>query len=90
MDTAMQILVIIVSATLTLFLVVAIFALVYIIKIVKSLQRVTDKAEELVDKAEMVGELVGKAAGPVAIGRLITNVADTVFKKGKHGKGSDK
>ncbi len=86
----MQILVIIVSATLTLFLVLAIVALVYIIRIVKSLQRVTDKAEDLVDKAEMVGELFGKAAGPVAIGRLVTNITDTVFKKSsKHRKGSD-
>lgn len=87
MNTAMQILVIIVSGTLTLFLVLAIVLIVYVIKVIKSVQRITDKAEDVIDKAEMVGEIFGKAAGPVAIGRLITNVADNVFKK-NNKKGS--
>ena len=89
MDTAMQVLVIIVSATLTLFLILAAVTLIAILRLIKSIRRVTDKAEQLVDKAEMVGEIFGKAAGPVAVGRLITNVADHVFKYGKKHKESD-
>lgn len=82
----MQVLVIIVSATLTLFLIIAIVLLVMAIKLVSSIKRITDKAEHVVDQAEVVGAMLGKAAGPVAIGRLVTNLADTVFKHNAKGK----
>ena len=52
----------------------------------RTLKRIIDKAEAITDKAEMVGEFFGKAAGPVASGRLITHVADTVLKHGKKSK----
>jgi membrane protein implicated in regulation of membrane protease activity len=83
MDTAMQVLVIIVSATLTLFLLLAIVALIYLIKVLHALKRLTDKAEVLADKAGVVGEFIGRAAGPVAVGRLLTHVAESVFNHGK-------
>ena len=86
MNTAMEVLVIIVSATLTLFLLLAIVVLVFLLKVLHSIRRITQKAEAIADKAEMVGEFFGKAAGPVAIGRLITNIADNVFKHNKHHK----
>ncbi|GAC1386614.1 MAG: hypothetical protein NVS1B7_3950 [Candidatus Saccharimonadales bacterium] len=86
MNTATQILVIIVSATLALFLVVAITLLVYALKLVRTLQRIADHAEQIADKAEMVGEFIGKAAGPVAIGRFVTHITDNVLKHRNNSK----
>ena len=84
MEGAAGTLVIILSVTLAIFLLVAIVALVKIIQILNHLKSISEKAEKLADTAESVGEFFKYSAGPVAIGRLISNIADSVFKK--HGR----
>lgn len=87
MSTAEQILVIVLAAALALFLLLAIIATVKVIQILNQLKKLTEKAEKVVDTAEHMSEVFTKAAGPVAIGRLITNIADSVFNhKSKRGK----
>lgn len=83
-----QIILAILASTLAIFLVVAIIATVAVIKLVKQLQHITQKAESIADRAEAVSEFVGKAAGPVAIGKLLIGLVESV--KGsvnKSGKG---
>jgi len=81
MDNAEQILVIILSSTLTIFLIVNIVALVFIIKLVKSVRRISEKAEALTDKAEAVSEFVQHAAGPVLMGKVLAGISDHFFSR---------
>jgi hypothetical protein len=83
MDTASQILLIIVSTFLSLFLLVSIILLVKLIKLIKSVNRVAEKAEHLVDSAEAATELLRKTAGPVAVGKFIANIVESVVKRRK-------
>lgn len=83
MEEAQEILVIIVSATLTIFLLISIVLLVLLIKLVKSIKRVTDKAEAVVDKAESVADVFSHAATPLMMGKIISNIFDGVKSKAK-------
>lgn len=85
MENAQEILVIIVSSVLTLFLLISIVLLILIIKLVLSVKRVVNKAEQLADKAEALGEFVQHATTPIMVGRILTNVFDK-FTKGSKSK----
>lgn len=88
MENAEEILVIILSSFLALFLLLGIVILVKSIQIINSLKRITDKAEKIVDKAENIGEFFQRTTSSLAIGRLLTQVANAVFKHDeKGGKG---
>ena len=86
MNTAAEVLLIIVSGVLAIFLIVAIIAVIKLIQVLKSLKRITEQAEKLADSAEAVGEFFRKSAGPVALGKLVANVAESVIRH-KKGKG---
>lgn len=82
----MQILVIILSVTLAIFLILGIVLTIKLIQIANGLKRITTKAEDVVDKAEAAAEVFQKAAAPVAIGRLISNITDLIGRKDKGDK----
>lgn len=79
-------LVIILSVMLGLFLTLAIILLVWLLKIVKQVKRITDHAENAVDKAEQVADFFQKTATPVALMKLVANISDFVQKSNKKGK----
>jgi len=87
MNTAEQILVIITSAVLILFLLLAIAATIYLIKLVRNIRRVVAKAEDVVDSAEAVAEAfknVGEnVGGPLAAFKLVRNIVELVNKTHK-------
>ena len=84
MSNAEQILVVILASFLALGLLLSIFALVKIVQILNAIKRITAKAESVADKAESVSGFFAKTAAPAAIGRLLLNLASTVWqKKGK-------
>ena len=85
MDTAMQVLVVIVSATLTVFLIVSIIVLVKIIQVLNDVKRITKKAEHIADQAEAVVNFFQNSAVPVAIVKLISNIIQS-FKSKKSRK----
>ncbi len=85
MNTSEQVLVIFLSSALAVFLLVAIIATIKLIQILNHIKRITEKAEQLADKAEAVGEFFRKSAGPIAVGKLLSNIVETVFKR-KQGK----
>lgn len=88
MNTSEQALVVILSASLAVLLGLSIIAVVKIIQILNTIKSITDRAEVLTEKAEVIGNFVQKAAGPIAIGRLITNIADNVFQSRSSNKTS--
>lgn len=87
MGNAEQILVIILASALAVFLILAIVAAIKFIQILNHLKRISQKAEKLANTAETVGEFFKYTAGPAAIGKLLSNVHDAVFKRGKKAKG---
>jgi hypothetical protein len=74
MNTASEVLLIIVSSVLSLFLLAGIVALVKIIQVLNHIKRITEKAESIADKAEAVSEFFEKTAGPAAIMKLVGNI----------------
>ncbi|HEY5667929.1 MAG TPA: hypothetical protein VIR03_02065 [Candidatus Saccharimonadales bacterium] len=81
LSTVQEILVIILAAALALFLLLAIAAAVLIIRLLRTLKQIVDRAEHVVESAEAVGEFFSKAAGPVGILRIIQALVDHKRKK---------
>lgn len=71
MEHAQEILVIIVSATLTLFLLAAITVLVLIARLVLIAKRTINKAEHVIDSAETATTIIKNAGGPLAALKII-------------------
>ena len=82
---AEKILVIILSATLALFLVLAIIAVSKIILILGHLKRIAEKAEHIADSAETVGEFFKTGAKSMSVAKLFVHAYETVMNKTKHG-----
>lgn len=82
---AFEILVIILSITLAIFLVLAIILTSVLIKLAKQMRNITAKAEVVMDDVETVSGFFRKTAAPVAIGNLLSNIVSTLTdrKKGK-------
>lgn len=79
-----DILVIILSVALAVFLILAIVLTVFLIKLVSQLRVISKKAEEIVDDVEAVSGFFRKSAGPVAVTSLISNIVSKVSEmKGK-------
>jgi hypothetical protein len=87
MGNAEETLVVILAAALAVFLVLAIVAVIKLIQILNHLKRISEKAEGLVQTAESVGEFFKYTAGPAAIGKLLSNISEAVFKHSKKSKG---
>ncbi|HSX27638.1 MAG TPA: hypothetical protein VLG25_02555 [Patescibacteria group bacterium] len=78
MENAETVLVVFLSGALAVFLILGIFALIKVNQILEHLRHISEKAESIADKAEAVGEFFEKTAGPVAIGKLLSNVVEAV------------
>lgn len=81
MENAQTILVVMLSSALAVFLLLGIILLAICIKIAGHIKRISENAEAISDKAENVAEFISNAAAPLAAGKLISNVLDTVFGK---------
>ena len=71
MSTTFDILVIILSSLLAIFLVLSIIATVLVLKLISSLRQIVAKGEHLVDNAEAIGETLRRNAGAVSIVRVL-------------------
>ncbi|HUS26447.1 MAG TPA: hypothetical protein VMY99_03805 [Nevskiaceae bacterium] len=80
MDDAEQILIIIISSFLGVFLILSIIFLVQMLRLVKTLRHIAQTAEKVIDSAESVGDVFRKAAGPLGFMRIVSAVADTVSR----------
>jgi len=85
MNTAFDVLVIILSSLLGIFLIIAIITSVLIYKLVKSVRRVVAKGEHFVDSAEAAAEMFKSAAAPAGAMRSLFNIIEVVTKHKKKG-----
>lgn len=90
MTTAEQILVVFLSTALAIFLVVAIIAGIQAIRLLKTLNRVADKAETLANSAESAATMVRQTIGALSLSRFVRSVVNFAHKKEGKEKGGSK
>lgn len=83
MDNVEQILLIILAASLAVFIILAVIATYKVIQVLNHLKIISEKAEKLANTAENVGDFFKYTAGPAAIAKLIANISSIVFKHNK-------
>ncbi|MGH7156566.1 MAG: hypothetical protein ACREGG_00385 [Candidatus Saccharimonadales bacterium] len=76
MNTASEVLVIIVSSVLAIFLLVLIVCLVYVVKILKQVRRITYRAENVADSVEAAASAFERTASPLAILKIVGNIIE--------------
>lgn len=77
-NSAYEVLVIILSVTLAVFLILAIIAAVKINQLLDQMKRISDKAEKFANTAESVGEFISASTGPAAFGRFFAAVGEAM------------
>jgi hypothetical protein len=86
LSTTQQILVIFLSTALAILLVLSIIIAAMVIRLLKTLRLIADKAERLVESAEAVGSVFKNAAGPLGVFRFLHGLMDTVRAKQDNDK----
>ena len=86
MENATEILVIILSSFLALFLLLGLILTVMLIRLTKTISRVAEKAEGAVGNVEAAASVLKNAAGPLAAGKFLVNIADLFVNKTKGKK----
>lgn len=71
---------IIVSSALTVFLLVLILALVYVLKVLKQVKRITERAENVAGSVEAAATTFERAASPLALLKLIGGIVEGAAK----------
>lgn len=83
MNIAAEILVIILSVTLTVFLIFAIILTVYLINLTRQIRKVTDSAERTVDNIESAVSHAVKVSFPVLFAGMIAKIFNKNNKEKK-------
>jgi uncharacterized protein YoxC len=83
MDTAAEVLLIVVSSALTIFLIAFIVAIIYFIGILKQVKKITMQAEIAVDSIESAANTLKNTASPLAVIKLIGNIVNQASKMNK-------
>jgi hypothetical protein len=78
---AFEILVIILSVFLGIFLILSIVIAVQTLKLIRSLQEVAAKGGAIVDRVEEIGETFAKNAGAAGLLRLLMNFVTSATKR---------
>lgn len=81
LDTAQQILVIILASALAVFLILAITVVVLVIRLLQKLRLIADKAEKVVETAGSLGDMFKKTTGTVGLFRFVQSVVGMVQQK---------
>ena len=76
-----DILVIILSVCLAIFLVLGIVVLVYLVKFIKNIKEISDKAKTMVDDAGSVIGTMKKAAAPAVVAKFVADQIGNAVKK---------
>jgi len=83
MNTAAEVLLIIVSSVLAVFLIVAIIAMVYVIKIGKQVKHITEHAENVAESMESAANTFKKTATPLAFLKIVGSIVEGATRSRK-------
>lgn len=77
----MEILVIINSVVLVIFLLIAIIAGIKLVVVLRQVQRVVQKAEDAADTVESVGKAIKEAVVPLGAVKIVSNIFEHVTRQ---------
>ncbi len=80
---AFNILVIVLSCLLGIFLILSIITAVLVMKLMRSLREIVAKGEHLVDSAEAIGEVLRRNAAAAGVVKLLLSFMGNARKRGK-------
>jgi uncharacterized protein Yka (UPF0111/DUF47 family) len=83
---AYHILVIVLASFLGLFLLLAVIIAVLVIKIVRSVKKITDRAERAAHSVGTAADFIKHAASPMTIGKVIGTIVNVVRSSSKDTK----
>jgi hypothetical protein len=83
LDSASQALLIIVSATLTVFLILLSIALGYFIRLIRKFNGLIEKAESVASSVESAAQSFEKSAGPISVLKYMSSVFSGTKNKGQ-------
>lgn len=83
-----DVLVIILSVMLAIFLGLAIVLTAYLVKFVKNIKEISEKAKEMVNDASSVAATMKKAAAPTVVAKFVTDQISNAVKK--HSKDKER
>jgi predicted PurR-regulated permease PerM len=83
--TSFNVLVVILSVTLFLFLVLSILIAIKTLQIMNHVKSITERAEKVAENVESVSSFFQKTAGPVAVTKLVANIIEN-FRNEKRAK----
>ncbi len=81
-----DVLVIFLSTALAIFLVLAIIFTVYLIRIAKIVNEISEKARSAVDSVESAARLFNRSAAPAAFMKILANIVESVTERRKGKK----
>ena len=94
--TAFEWVVMVLAIAFALLLIITIVLAIYLTKLAKKLNEITEKADRVADNVEAASNFFKHSAGPVAITKFLSNIVETVnnvteaktkkSKKSKKGK----
>ena len=85
MNTAFDVLVIVLSCLLGIFLIISIVAAILVVKLVGSIRAIVAKGEQIVDSAEALSETLREHASAVSIVKLVTNLVSGMSGSKRRG-----
>lgn len=88
MENAAEVLVIILSVFLAIFLILGIVLTIALIRLTQTIKRVAETAENAMGNVKAATATFKNAAGPLAAGKFVVNIVDSVLSKRK-GKGKN-
>lgn len=83
MSTAAEILVIIVSSVLSVFLILAIILAIYLVKLTAEIRRLAKSAQNTVGHIDSAVSGISKVTSPLFVGQLVGKYIKKFMKKGK-------
>jgi len=86
LSTTQEVLLIILSSALAIFLILAIAVVVTALLILKKVKLIIGKAEHIIESAETAANIFKKTATPVGIFHVIQNIVSTVSNSNKRNK----
>lgn len=89
MDQATEVLVIINSIVLIIFLIMSMVALTYIIRVMKRVDRMSEKAESAVDSLEAAAQAIKEASTPIGFGRALGSMINSFAQRSSGGESSN-
>ena len=86
MDSAAEILIIILSVVLSVFLIVGIILVIYLIRLSAEIRRIAQSAQKTVDHIESTVGDISRFASPVILGQMIGNAIKKFTGQSRKGR----